>query len=97
MAVNHPDRGSSPLRGEWDCGRWLMQRIVNPCFGNGGSSPLNPIQSVAYGCAFDLGSKDCGFESCHSETWVVYGSAGVCKTLSIGSIPIPSYDRWQRG
>lgn len=46
MAVNHPDGGSSPPRDVFIIGivaEWLMQRIVNPCFGNVGSSPTNPI------------------------------------------------------
>ena len=61
MAVNHPDRGSNPLRDGWIVAEWLMQRIVNPCFGNGGSSPLNLIlECCIIGNAFNLGLKDTG-------------------------------------
>lgn len=60
MAVNHSDGGSIPLRDERDCGRWLMRRIVNPCFGNVGSSPINLSGRSIIGNAFDLGSKSVG-------------------------------------
>lgn len=33
------------------------------------------------GCAFDLGSKDCGFKSCHSENWVVQWQCGGLQNL----------------
>jgi hypothetical protein len=69
VAVNHPDRGSSPLRDAFGIvAERLMQRIVNPCFGNGGSNPLNLRRGHSIiGNAFDLGSKDCRFESCCPE------------------------------
>lgn len=43
---------------------WLLQRIVNPCFGIVGSSPINPKRGRSIiGNVFDLGSKDCRFKS----------------------------------
>lgn len=54
---------------------WLMQRFVKSCFGVVGSNPINPIIRLMLiiqgrsiiGNAFDLGSKDCRFESCRPE------------------------------
>lgn len=49
---------------------WLLQRIVNPCFGIVGSNPIDPIiifgRSII-GNVFDLGSNECGFESHRPE------------------------------
>lgn len=82
MAVNHPDGGSNPPRDVFGIvAEWLMQRIVNPCFGNVGSSPINPnfLGCSIIGNAFDLGSKDCGFKSCRpdklSRIMAVWGPA----------------------
>lgn len=79
--------GSSPMRGNGNSevvAEWLMQRIVNPCSGNGGSSPLNLKKFTGHsiiGNAFDLGLKDYRFKSCCPEKkrlsriMVVWGSA----------------------
>ncbi len=65
---------------------WLLQRIVNPCFGIGGSSPPNLNKSKISGRSiignvFDLGSKDCGFESRRPDNDFEShnGSVGACK------------------
>lgn len=72
-----------------------MQRIVNPCFGNGGSNPLNLRQGHSIiGNAFDLGSKDCRFKSCCPDFLKAEshnGSVGACKALGKGSIPFSAY------
>jgi hypothetical protein len=88
--------------GSWQS--WLLQRIVNPCYGIVGSNPIDPIlfgRSII-GNAFDLGSKDCRFKSCRPDLFIRPNSIMVLREsaklqVKVRFLSRPIHGRWQSG